>query len=233
MGLYDIQFTVTRDGVTPTEPQRAGVYGDEGQATVVFTVASDLRLDGYRYRVEVVDGAGGYDVTELMEADSGKITIEIPSAWTSAGVASLRLVAVEVGEDGEEARRFHSRPALIFFDDREDGEFVRPAAEAVWQSFLEKSTVFVEEANKLAKDAEEAARSASESADTAAEKAAEVVGQYADSAANNAIHAEECAKTAKVYSDSAAASAERCNEVLLEIADLVGITESIKRVVGV
>ena len=98
--LYNLIFNVSKDTAAPSgderSPLRAGVYGDKGQATVTFNLSEDVPIgDGYRYRVEIVDGAGGYDVTELMTSEDGMVVVDIPTAWTAPGVAALRLVAVE------------------------------------------------------------------------------------------------------------------------------------------
>ena len=85
---------------------------------VTFNLSEDVPFgEYYYYRVEIVDGAGGYDVTELMTSEDGRVVVDIPTAWTAPGVASLRLVAVETDAEGNENARFHSLPMYIYFDD--------------------------------------------------------------------------------------------------------------------
>lgn len=170
MGLYNITFTVTRDTVTPAVPQRAGVYGDKGQAIVTFVLGADLALGSEcQYRVEITDGAGGYDVTELQLAQSGKVVLEIPTAWTVPGVAALRLVAVELDDDLNEETRFHSVPAFLCFDSRDDGEKVELASGPEWRRTLTKAQKAAEDAAQHAADAGESATTADAAAAAAAE----------------------------------------------------------------
>lgn len=135
MAFYTIDFTVTAAGVTPDTPQFAGHTGDHRAAVVRFSVP----FEGCRYRLELTDGSGVYDVSGLLNAKGGTVSYEIPSAWTAAGVASLRLVAVEQGEDGSEIVRFHSAPAYLRFEDREDGEPLGEVARPAWQETLDEA----------------------------------------------------------------------------------------------
>ncbi len=135
MAFYTIDFTVTAAGVSPDTPQFAGHMGDHRAAVVRFSVP----FEGYRYRLELTDGSGAYDVTGLLDADGGTVSYEVPSAWTAAGVAALRLVAVEQAEDGSETVRFHAAPAYLRFEDREEGEPLGQTARPAWQETLDEA----------------------------------------------------------------------------------------------
>lgn len=135
MAFYTIDFTVTAEGVTPSTPQAAGYTGDHKAAVVRFRVP----FEGCRYRLEIVDGCGGYDTTALLDADAGVVSYEIPSAWTAAGVATLRLVAVEQDGDDTEIVRFHAAPAYVRFEDREDGEPLGETVRPAWQEALDEA----------------------------------------------------------------------------------------------
>ena len=139
MSIYTIDFTVSRDGITPAEPQTAGVTGDHRAAVLRFAVP----YEGYRYRIEITDGGGGYDTTDLLSAENGTVTYAIPVAWTAPGLASLRLVGVDTDENGEELVRFHSAPAFVWFEDRESGEPLGDDARPVWQDTLDAAQSFV------------------------------------------------------------------------------------------
>lgn len=221
--LYNLIFNVSKDTVEPSGdervPLRAGVYGDKGQAAVTFNLLDDVPIGGgYRYRVEIVDGAGGYDVTELMAAKNGTVVVDIPTAWTTPGVAALRLVAVETDAEGNENARFHSLPMYIYFDDRNDGDATRVQAEAAWQAFLAKAEVHIDKARQSAEQSAADVKSAQEAAD-AAEAAAVSAASAAEAAAPHALAAET--------------AAARCEEILADVEELTGITASIKRTVGV
>jgi hypothetical protein len=222
--LYNLVFDVSKDTASPhggsKEPLRGGVYGDKGQASVTFNLLEGVPMGGgYRYRVEIVDGAGGYDVTELMPAEEGKVVIDIPTSWTVPGIAALRLVAVETDADGNEEARFHSLPMRVYFDDRNDGKPVEAMAETVWQSFLTKSEKYVDEARLSAEQSATAATEA-QSAAEAAEKSAETA-------------AEDAAEGARKYVNEAAQIKADCENILGQVEELTGITATIKRVVGV
>ncbi len=139
MAFYTIDFTVTAAGVSPDTPQFAGHTGDHRAAVVRFSVP----FEGYRYRLELTDGSGAYDVTGLLEARGGTVSCEVPSAWTAPGVATLRLVAIEQGEDGTETVRFHSAPAYLRFEDREEGEPLGESARPAWQETLDEAQLFL------------------------------------------------------------------------------------------
>lgn len=138
MAFYTIDFSVTADAVTPDTPQSAGHSGDHKAAVVRFQVP----FEGYRYRLEITDGNGGYDTTGLLDAEDGTVSYEVPCAWTAAGIATLRLVAVEQ-EDGAEIVRFHSAPAYLHFADREDGEPLGDSARPAWQETLDEAQFFL------------------------------------------------------------------------------------------
>ena len=222
--LYNLIFNVSKDTAAPSgderSPLRAGVYGDKGQATVTFNLSEDVPFgDDYYYRVEIVDGAGGYDVTGPMAAENGTVVVDIPTAWTTPGVAALRLVAVETDAEGNENARFHSLPMYIYFDDRNDGSAIRVQAEAAWQEFLAKAAVDIDNASRSAERSAADAKSAQEAAD-AAEKAAKSAAT--DAAQGASEHVEE-AKQIKA----------ECEDILEQVETLTDITSSMKRVVGV
>ncbi len=118
MAVYTLKFTVTADGITPAEVQPAGVFGDHLAAVLEFAVPP--QPTSCRYRLEITDGSGAYDITELLDAKNGVVTYAIPRNWTAAGTASVRLIAVTVDKNGEETLCFHAAPARLFFEERDD-----------------------------------------------------------------------------------------------------------------
>lgn len=88
-----IEFAVTPGGITPTAPQPAGVQGEHNATMVVFRLDDTLAAGGYRCRIELVDAAGRYDATGLLEPANGEVSCLLPERWTRAGgTASVRLV---------------------------------------------------------------------------------------------------------------------------------------------
>ena len=139
MIFHTIDFTVTADAVIPDTPQFAGHSGDDHAVLLRFAVP----FEDCRYRLEIVDGCGEYDTTALLDVVDGTVSCEVPSAWTAAGVATVRLVAVADAEDGTGTVRFHFPPAYLAFNDCEDGapllEHLRPA----WQEALDEAQLFL------------------------------------------------------------------------------------------
>ena len=150
MAIYTIDVTVTEDGVTPATPQIAGHDGDHYAAVVRFHIP----FEGYRYRVEIIDGNGGYDISDLLEAKDGVVLCTIPAAWTAAGIAALRLVAVKLAEDGSEIMRFHSEPVYLLFKEREDGESLAHTARPAWQETLDEAQFFLQVLERKLKNGE-------------------------------------------------------------------------------
>lgn len=136
MAVYTVSFTVTPDGTTPAEVQSAGVFGDHLVTELVFTVPSVP--SGCRYRLEITDGSGAYDITELLDAQNGVVRYLVPRKWTSAGVAHVRLIAVKTDENGNEELCFHAQPAHLFFEERDDGEPITDILPA-WQEVMTRA----------------------------------------------------------------------------------------------
>ena len=184
---YDLQFTLDRAAHTalPDTPQGAGCTGDHHAAQVTFLLTAPPadRL----YRVEVNDGCGGYDLSELLEEQGGAVVCTVPASWTAAGTATLRLVEIAVDEAGTEQMVYHYPPVRLTFADRCQGETVGEAALPAWQSAVNGA----EAAEKARREAE-AARQAAEkqraencdvtllNCKSAAEEAYAVAGQMRD-----------------------------------------------------
>jgi hypothetical protein len=184
--IYNIEFTVGRTPpkVSPTAPQEAGFFGDDGFAAVLFHLQPSDIVTGHRYRIEVEDANGAYDITELLDADeNGIVYYLIPSAWTAAGVASLRLVEVEMVGDVEK-HVLHYPPARLSFKARENNASM-PKMLPRWQT-----TMLAAEA------AGGRAEAAADEADQAAANALDVAAQ-ANSAKDAALAAAEVAMNAK------------------------------------
>lgn len=144
---YILEFTVNRAAhtVTPEQPQAAGVSGDHRAATVRF-ILTDPPADRL-YRVEVCDGGGGYDVTDLLTPENGAVTCEIPSHWTAAGIAALRLVEYAT-EQGEVRQVYHYPPVRLQFEARQDGTAV--VATPVWQTVVTEAHLNASAAKEIA-----------------------------------------------------------------------------------
>ena len=136
--IYKINFTVNRavPSVTPTAAQPAGYYGDDNFALVTFTM--DSVVNGHRYRIEIVDGNGAYDISELLDAKNKVVSYTIPRKWTAAGTATLQLVEIEMGADGTEKAVAHYPPVRLLFEARDDST---PMGEMLpaWQQVMTRA----------------------------------------------------------------------------------------------
>lgn len=147
--IYKINFAVKypeEEGavpsVTPTAAQPAGYYGDDNFALVTFTM--DSVVNGHRYRIEIVDGNGAYDISELLDAKNKVVSYTIPRKWTAAGTATLQLVEIEVGDDGAEKAVAHYPPVRLLFEARDEGT---PMGEMLpaWQQVMTRAENLTEE----------------------------------------------------------------------------------------
>lgn len=146
--VYDIKFTVDRatPKVTPTAPQKAGYYGDDNAARLTFSGVDD----SFDYQIEIVDGNGAYDITETLNTDgAGNLVYEVPSAWTAAGLASVRLV--ELGEE----RVLHYPEVQLLFEARDTGEQMGDMLPR-WQSVMRDSEAATQDAIEAAEYATQA-----------------------------------------------------------------------------
>ncbi len=141
--VYEHRITVTSEGVSPQGPLDAGVHGDEGATRLTFDVSALGNAAAYSYRVEVVDGAGAYDITPLLTVQNNAVTWDIPTGWTTAGTAALRLVQLAVDEQGHETARRYFPPVLLNFDYRDEGNGTITAA-PLWQEALTRAQAALE-----------------------------------------------------------------------------------------
>ena len=167
--IYNINFDIdqAKQTVSPMGIQRAGVYGDDKVAKVAFTISNaNTDLSKHNFRIEIVDGGGAYDVTELLDIVSNKVSYTVPAKWTTAGTATLRLVEVEIGENGDETAVLHYPPVYLSFADREDGTVMGEMLPR-WQEIMTRLETSVDTAAASAADAAQAAREAQASASAA------------------------------------------------------------------
>lgn len=171
---YDLTFTLERGAhtATPAAPQAAGTVGDDRAARLTFllTDAPEHRL----YRLEMTDGCGGYDVSELLEAVNNTLTYAVPAAWTAAGTATLRVVEIAV-TDGVEQMVYHYPPVGVTFDDREEGEALGETATAAWQQTLTDAELAEQERRRAEESRESRTAAAIAGCENAAEAAQSVV----------------------------------------------------------
>ena len=169
--IYRHYLTVSDTEVLPSGPLDCGTAGDHHAAELIFAPLDPLAS----YRVEIVTAGGAYDLTERLTPTDGEIAVLVPYAWTTAGIATVRLVEVEE-TDGEETARRYFPPVTLRFGYREEGE--QEATLQCWQQLVTRAEALLREADDRAAAAERAADSAATyalAAETAAARCEDVL----------------------------------------------------------
>ena len=120
--IRTVTFSATPSGVTPDQPQFAGVQGDHNATSVVFALDEALVNAAYQYRFEFVDGAGGYDTTDFVVLENSQASCLLPGNWTGAGsTGTIRLCAVILGADNTEEQVVYTLSGRLKFASRDTG----------------------------------------------------------------------------------------------------------------
>lgn len=210
MAQYTVRYEVTRDTVSPATPQNGGRYGDKAQTVLTFHPTFSGAA-AYQYRLEITDGAGGYDVTALAPLQNGTVSFTVPAAWTVPGVATLHLVAVETNGNAEETERFHSAPAYLYFENRDNGDTLWEATDSAWQAVMTQAVRTAQQASAAASLAETRSGQSEKHA-AAAQTAAENAKQQATTAVEAATAAQAAGEAAEQAATDAAVSAAHSAE---------------------
>lgn len=213
MGLpvYEHTLTVSDTTVTPQGPFDCGTAGDESAARLRFCFEAADAAD-YEYRLEAVAGDGAYDITDRLPLTDGVLSFDIPSPWTAAGVAAVRLVRYRRADGVLQARQYYP-PILLQFAYRDEGT-LPITAPLQWQELITRAEAVLNEAAEAAEIASMTAEEAQRS--LAAVKAAGTA-------------AVEDAREAAVHAEGAAAD---CAEVRDEVEALSGIAADILAMTG-
>ncbi|MCI8359755.1 MAG: hypothetical protein HFE86_00270, partial [Clostridiales bacterium] len=125
--MREIEYGVSRTGISPQDTQNGGVQGDHKVTALVFriddTLWSELTTSlpsGHTlcYRVEASDGSGGFYASELLTPDSTDKAVSFPipqEVSRAGGVAQFSLVIADVDQESHESRTLYSFPAWIRF----------------------------------------------------------------------------------------------------------------------
>lgn len=209
-----IAYTIGEDlSIAPTAVQDGGVQGEHDATRVTFALPTALQ-SGYTLYLEAVDGGGAYDRTQpLTVSADGKVTQDIPRAWTQAGgCLTLRLSAVAADGDGEVTQTIYSFTARLRLHDR----CIRPQGEKTLletqlEQQLEQVRLGAQSAKASAAAAAASAKAASESEAAsdaaAAKKSADAAAASAAAAASGATSATGSAATASASAATAAQKA--------------------------
>lgn len=169
--IRTVTFSATPSGVTPDQPQFAGVQGDHNATSVVFALDEALVNAAYQYRFEFVDGAGGYDTTDFVALENSQASCLLPGNWTGAGsTGTIRLCAVILGADNTEEQVVYTLSGRLKFAPRDTGTPMETEYEKGLSGLIADTKDAADAANQAAADAETAADAAQAVADTVQQK---------------------------------------------------------------
>lgn len=193
--VRSIIFFADENGVSPSEPQFAGVQGEHNATEVKFQLSSALTSPEYLYRIEFSDAAGEYDSTDFIPISGSFVNYLLPESWTKAGgVGVIHLCAVVLDASGQEEQEVYSLAGRLKFAPRESG--------GMKTKYEKGLSALISEAGK----ATDAANEAAESANAAADRVDESVSS-ANTAAANANRAAASADASAATAMSAAGTA--------------------------
>jgi hypothetical protein len=210
--INTITFTVTENGITPSTPQSAGIQGDHNATLLVFSLPAALIADGYLYRMEYVDGMGGYGPSDLLTLTNAAVSAPIPRAWTqNGGKGTVRLIVTQLDADGKEQLIIHTKDAHIRFDDCYEG------TDALQETFAQGVESMMTDTRAAANRAEAAAVGL-ETAESNAAASAAVASTKASEASSSAAAGAEQAALAASKATAASASAQTASDKAAETA---------------
>lgn len=242
--VRSIIFFADENGISPPEPQFAGVQGEHNATEVKFQLSSALTSPEYLYRIEFSDAAGEYDSTDFIPISGSFVNYLLPENWTKAGgVGVIHLCAVVLDANGREEQEVYSLAGRLKFAPRESGgmktkykkglsalidsagkatDAANEAAENA-NAAADRVDESVSGANTAAANANRAAASADASAATASAAAggAQEAKEAADTAASGANTAAEQARTAAASANTAAGTADTAASNANAVADAV------------
>ena len=156
--VRSIIFFADENGVSPSEPQFAGVQGEHNATEVKFQLSSALTSPEYLYRIEFSDAAGEYDSTDFIPISGSFVNYLLPESWTKAGgVGVIHLCAVVLDASGQEEQEVYSLAGRLKFAPRESG--------GMKTKYEKGLSALISEAGKATDAANEAAESANAAAD--------------------------------------------------------------------
>lgn len=178
--IRTITFTAGAAGVTPDQPQFAGVQGEHNATKVVFSLDDALVKEEYKYRFEYVDVAGQFDTTEFVEVSGGQADCLLPEGWTRmGGTGVIRLCAVVLAEDGTEEQVVFTLSGRLKYASRDSGTPMEKEYQRGLSSLIQGAEDATDTANQAASNAVQSAGEAQAAANRA-QSIAETVQEKLD-----------------------------------------------------
>ena len=245
-----IQFTVSADGgISPKVEQAAGVQGSHNVTEVEFDVSGlsyTFTNEDIKVRIQMIDGAGGFDSTGFLTVKDNKVSTLLPRRFTNAGgVAKVYLVVTEITYDdgvAHEEEVYMSQGGKLRFDGSGVGSpsndiylkgissalvnaetFVRLAETASddAKKYKDEAGVFKDAAETAKSEAMQYANDADLSA-TSARISSQAAGSFATDASNHAISASNSANQASQSEQNARKYSENADYLAREISEALG-----------
>lgn len=202
MALKTIKYAVTSNGITPRTEQAGGIQGEHNVTEVLLALGADLP-SGTHYRVQAVDGAGGFYSSEFLTPTENKIIFPLCEDITKAGgVAYLHLVVTEVAYDTNgkyvgENQKFLSKPMRLRFENSGVGS----PSETAYRLGITGALLSAQQSAEQAEEAKEGAEAAKAGAETA-KSDAEIARDASQLAASEANKQASLAEDGKELADT-------------------------------
>ena len=210
MAIRTIQYTVTKDEITPKTEQQAGLQGETNVTDVVFTVSNDLytaitALSGTTlYRIQATDGAGGFHSSEILTLNDADhtVTFSITDELSNAGgICYLHLIISKMQSNTEHI--LYSFPARLRFDNTSTGS----PSESSYRQDISGALFKAQQASDAAIAAQAAAETAQAESETAKNEAV-TAKDAAETAMNTAEYAKTFASEQATYATNAMLAAQ-------------------------
>ena len=149
--MREIKYTVSLDGVSPSNVQFGGMQGEHNATRLNVTIGSELfaKLEGAGYRFEAEDGAGCRQTIVMSEVVSENIVCPIPQSVTSnGGNVTIRLIFSKVSET-EIEYILYSFPMKLRFDLTSNGEFTENKEASELSAAVSLAKDYAEQAKKF------------------------------------------------------------------------------------
>ena len=160
--MREIKYTVSLDGVTPSNVQFGGMQGEHNATRLNVTIDTELfaKLEGAAYRFEAEDGAGCRQTIAMGEIESENVVCSVPQSVTcNGGNVTIRLIFSKVAET-EIEYILYSFPIRLRFDLTSNGEFTESKDAADISAAVALAKGYTEKAEQAANNAENAAETA-------------------------------------------------------------------------
>lgn len=160
--MREIKYTVSLDGVTPSNVQFGGMQGEHNATRLNVTINTELftKLEGAAYRFEAEDGAGCRQAIAMGEIESENVVCSVPQSVTcNGGNVTIRLIFSKVAET-EIEYILYSFPIRLRFDLTSNGKFTESKDASDISAAVALAKGYTEKAEQAANMAENAAKTA-------------------------------------------------------------------------